>query len=57
MQKVGEEIRAGWPFACSLLTAQTKEAVITFEMSVNFYKTTQHNIPEDSHLHTRHHGK
>jgi hypothetical protein len=29
------------------------EAVNTSEMSVSFYKTTQHNIPEDSHLHTR----
>jgi hypothetical protein len=27
------------------------EAAGIFEMSVNFYKTTQCNIPEDSHLH------
>jgi hypothetical protein len=26
------------------------EAASTSETSVNFYKTTQHNIPEDSHL-------
>jgi hypothetical protein len=26
------------------------EAVSTCEMSVNYYQTTQHNIPEDSHL-------
>jgi hypothetical protein len=29
------------------------EAVSTFEMSANFYRTTQRNIPEDSHHHTR----
>jgi hypothetical protein len=28
------------------------EAVSTSEKSVNFYQTTQHNHPEDSHLHT-----
>jgi hypothetical protein len=28
-------------------------AVSTSEMSVNFYQATRHNIPEDSHLHTR----
>jgi hypothetical protein len=27
------------------------EATSTSETSVNFYKTTQRNIPEDSHLH------
>jgi hypothetical protein len=27
------------------------EAVSTSETSVNFYKTTSRNIPEDSHLH------
>jgi hypothetical protein len=27
------------------------EAVSTSETSVNFYETTRHNIPEDSHLH------
>jgi hypothetical protein len=31
---------------------QGDEAVSTFEMSVNLYKITQRNIPEDSHLHT-----
>jgi hypothetical protein len=31
------------------------EAVSTSEMSVNFYRTTQHNNPEDSHLHTHCH--
>jgi hypothetical protein len=30
------------------------EAVSTSEMSVNFYKTTWRNIPEDSLLHTHH---
>jgi hypothetical protein len=29
------------------------EAVCTSEASVNFYETTQHNIPEGSHLRTR----
>jgi hypothetical protein len=29
------------------------EAASTSETSVNFYHTTQRNIPEDSHLHTR----
>jgi hypothetical protein len=29
------------------------EAVITSDISLNFYETTRHNIPEDSHLHTR----
>jgi hypothetical protein len=28
-------------------------SVNTSETSVNFYQTTLHNIPEDSHLHTR----
>jgi hypothetical protein len=31
--------------------AMMMEAESTSEMSVNFYQTTQHNIPEDSHLH------
>jgi hypothetical protein len=31
------------------------EAVGTSKTSVNFYKTTRCNIPEDSHLHTRRH--
>jgi hypothetical protein len=29
-------------------------AVSTSQTSVNFYQTTRRNIPEDSHLHTRH---
>jgi hypothetical protein len=29
------------------------ETVSTFETSVSFYQTTRHNIPEDTHLHTR----
>jgi hypothetical protein len=29
------------------------EAVSTSETSVNFYRTTRRNIPEDSHFHTR----
>jgi hypothetical protein len=28
-------------------------AVSTSDMSVNFYQTTWHNIPEDSHLHSK----
>jgi hypothetical protein len=31
------------------------EAVSTFETLVNFYQITRRNIPEDSHLHNRHH--
>jgi hypothetical protein len=31
------------------------EVASTSEMSVNFYQTTWHNNPEDSHLHTRCH--
>jgi hypothetical protein len=27
------------------------EAASTFKILVNFYPTTQHNIPEDRHLH------
>jgi hypothetical protein len=30
------------------------EAVSTSEMSVNFYDIARGNMPEDSHLHTRH---
>jgi hypothetical protein len=37
------------------LIALMMEAVSTSETSVNFYKTTQRKIPEDSHLHTRRH--
>jgi hypothetical protein len=29
------------------------KAVSISEMSVNFYQTTQRNIPEDGHVHTR----
>jgi hypothetical protein len=36
------------------LIALIMEAVITPETSVNFYQTTQRNIPEDSLLHSRH---
>jgi hypothetical protein len=36
----------------SIVIALMMEAVNTSETSVNFYQTTQHNIPEDSHLHT-----
>jgi hypothetical protein len=34
-------------------TALMMEAASTSEASVNYYQTTQRNIPEDSHLHTR----
>jgi hypothetical protein len=30
------------------------EAVSASEMSVSFYQTTQHNIPEESHCHSQH---
>jgi hypothetical protein len=35
------------------LIALVMEAARTPETSVNFYQTTRHNNPEDSHLHTR----
>jgi hypothetical protein len=31
------------------------EAVSTSETSVSYYQTTRRNIPEDNHLHIRHH--
>jgi hypothetical protein len=36
------------------LIALMMEAARTSEASENFYQTTRRNIPEDSHLHTRH---
>jgi hypothetical protein len=44
-----------WDVAlCNLaVIALMMEAANTSETSVNFYQTTRHNIPEDSHLHTR----
>jgi hypothetical protein len=33
------------------IIALIMEAASTSETSVNFYQTTWHNIPEDSHLH------
>jgi ATP/ADP translocase len=36
-----------------LTKALMMEVVITSEKSVNLYQTTQRNIPENSHLHTR----
>jgi hypothetical protein len=33
-----------------VLIAVMMEAASISEMSVNFYQTTQHNIPEDSHF-------
>jgi hypothetical protein len=32
--------------------ALTMEISKTYETSVNFYRTTRRNIPEDSHMHT-----
>jgi hypothetical protein len=37
----------------SIIRSIMMEAVRISETSVNFYETTQRNIPEDSHLHTR----
>jgi hypothetical protein len=37
--------------AASIIRAVT-ETASTSETLVNFYQTTQHNNPEDSHLHT-----
>jgi hypothetical protein len=37
-------------FCFNRAIALMMEAVSSSEMSVNFYQTVQHNIPEDSHL-------
>jgi hypothetical protein len=37
------------------IIALVMEAANTSETSVNFYQTTQHNNPKDSHLHIHHH--
>jgi hypothetical protein len=37
-----------------VMIALMMEEISTYEMSVNFYQTTQHNISEDSHPYTRH---
>jgi hypothetical protein len=37
---------------CILFIALIMEAASTSEMLVNFYQTTQHNIPENNHLRT-----
>jgi hypothetical protein len=37
----------------ALAMALMMEAVSTSETSVNIYQTKWHNIPEDSHIHTR----
>jgi hypothetical protein len=42
-----------WDVAQCRAIALMMEAAGTSETSVNFYKTTRRNIPEDSHLHTR----
>jgi hypothetical protein len=45
-----------WDVAsCNLveIAMMMMDAVSISETSVNFYQTTQRNIPEDSHLHTR----
>jgi hypothetical protein len=39
--------------SCTLLIALMIAAASTSETSVNFYRTTRHYNPEDSHLHTR----
>jgi hypothetical protein len=36
-----------------MIIALMMEAASTSETSVNFYRTTRHYNPEDSHLHTR----
>jgi hypothetical protein len=42
-------------FSASIIRAIAlmMEAANTSETSVNFYQTTRHNNPEESHLHTR----
>jgi hypothetical protein len=39
--------------AASIIRFMSDETASTSETSVNFYKTTLRNNPEDSHLHTR----
>jgi hypothetical protein len=39
--------------ATSIIIAMVMESASTSETSVNFYRTTRRNIPQDSHLHTR----
>jgi hypothetical protein len=39
--------------ACCLHHLGDEKAAGTSETSVDFYQSTRHNIPEDSHLHTR----
>jgi hypothetical protein len=46
---VSEELAASMLMVIVTLMMQ---AVSTSEMSVSIYQTTQHNISEDSHLHT-----
>jgi hypothetical protein len=41
--------------AASIFRAMMMEAARTSEMLVNFYQTTWHYNPEDSHLRTHHH--
>jgi hypothetical protein len=40
--------------AASIISFLMIEAASTSETSENFYQTTRHNNPEDSHLHTCH---
>jgi hypothetical protein len=40
-------------FAASIIRALLMGVASTSETSVHIYQTTQHNNPEDSHLHTR----
>jgi hypothetical protein len=40
-----------WIHLARFLIALMMEAASTSETMVNFYDTTQHNIPEDSHFH------
>jgi hypothetical protein len=43
----GSEMTVFWDVAPLMM-----EAVSTFETWVNFYETTRHNIPQDSHIRT-----
>jgi hypothetical protein len=52
----GDELATREESVWDMGTGQTwSKAASTSEMSLNFHQTTQHNHPEDSHIHTHRH--
>jgi hypothetical protein len=49
--KIYRPFRSAWSIASNI--ALMTKTLSTSETSVNFYQTTRHNFPEDSHLHFR----